>query len=308
MGVHRRAIARATIVAIAVCTASSSASGDGQAAPAGPVRLRAVRVTTSGVAPATVTLDADGPLPEPRSEPLDGPPRIFLDLDGVRPATAVAVEGSDALVVRIRFAINRVSPLRTRVVIDLTRPTPYRVDTSARAQGRLVVVLSGSGREPGVQPPAIQPPAIQPPAVERRSVQPAVPPPAAAAPRPPSADDGYAVLIRTSMDRLLALRPMLVSIDRRDAKPDGEFAAAAGEFDALARIFDAIKPPPSRQATHELLVRACALGARATRLGQDAIRTGDMASSWTAASAAAGALLMLDRAANDLGQPVAKKP
>jgi hypothetical protein len=51
-------------------------------------------------------------------------------------------------------------------------------------------------------------------------------------------------------------------------------------------------------------MQACTFGTRAVRMRQDEIRTQDAAAGWNAASAAAGALLMLDRANVDLaGEP-----
>jgi hypothetical protein len=113
--------------------------------------------------------------------------------------------------------------------------------------------------------------------------------------------EAYAALVATGVERLQALRPVLVAIDRRSEIP-GDLAATAAEFEAVGRLLGAITPQPAREATHGLLVRACALGARAARLMQDATRTGDAAGQWNAASAAAGALILLDRAAKDLEQ------
>ena len=93
---------------------------------------------------------------------------------------------------------------------------------------------------------------------------------------------------------------MLVSIDRRAGVPE-DLTKAAAQFDAIGRILDAIKPPTSREATHGLLVRVCALGARSARTLQESTRSGDTAGQWNAASAAAGALILLDRAVKDLG-------
>jgi hypothetical protein len=50
-----------------------------------------------------------------------------------------------------------------------------------------------------------------------------------------------------------------------------------------------------------LLQRACVLGARATRTLQEATRASDATGEWNAASAAAGALILLDRAIKDIG-------
>jgi hypothetical protein len=93
---------------------------------------------------------------------------------------------------------------------------------------------------------------------------------------------------------------VLASIDRRAEQPAGDLTAAAVEFDAVARILAGIKVPASRETTPGLLLRVCALGARASRMRLESTRTEDP-SGWNAASAAAGALMMLDRASADLG-------
>src|SRR6185436_20822894 len=95
------------------------------------------------------------------------------------------------------------------------------------------------------------------------------------------------------------LKPLLDAIDRRAATTPGDLNAAANEFDDVAKLLTTVKPPSSRASTHALLLRTCMLGARAVRMRQSAIGQ-DSASSWEAASAAAGALLMLDRANTDL--------
>lgn len=99
---------------------------------------------------------------------------------------------------------------------------------------------------------------------------------------------------------------MLASIVRRAEDAAGDLEAAAAELDAIGRLLAAIKPPRSRETTHGLLLRACTLGARASRMRQDAIRTKDPALGWNAASAAAGALMMLDSGSSDLGSSAPK--
>jgi hypothetical protein len=112
--------------------------------------------------------------------------------------------------------------------------------------------------------------------------------------------------VSVALGRLVALRPVLASIDRRAEQPTGDLTAAATEFDSVAHALAAIKPSASRETTHGLLIRACALGARATRLRLDSALSGDSATGWNAASAAAGALIMLDKASTDLGYSAPK--
>jgi hypothetical protein len=274
--------------------------------------LRMLRVVPSGTgAPTTVVLEADGPLPDPTSEPLDGPPRIYLDLPGVVPAPTITRTGIDSRILRVRVARHSDSPIVTRVVLDLSSPSPYHVDAAARAEGRLVIVLADSGAtttrpaHPDATSRAVNIPNVPLPSLPNAS---------AARPRPaPSARSSaasrnaetsarrYALQITAAVERLDALRPVLAAIDNRsEALPD--LPATATEFEAIGHLLAAIKPPPPREATHALLVRTCALGALASRTLQESVRTGDSAGRWNAASAAAGALMLLDRAIKDLGQ------
>lgn len=269
---HERAIVlracRVFAAVLLVCVASSQRPGSAQSAREGSgPELKAIRVVATAGGQTTVVIEGSGALPEPVTGVLDAPPRIYLDFKGVRPALEIAVSGSDSLVRRARVALRTVSPLASRVVLDLVTASPYRVDGSGREQGRLVVVLG------------------------------ALPSPAAAPPRAsPKLADPYVAQVSALLGRLEAVRPVLASIDRQSALPAGDLSAAASELDAVARTLAAIKPPTARQTTHGLLLRACAMGARAARLRQDSLRTGDAASGWNAASAAAGALIMLDQA------------
>lgn len=77
--------------------------------------------------------------------------------------------------------------------------------------------------------------------------------------------------------------------------------ATAVEFEGLAQLLNALKPPSSRASAHALLLRACTLGARAARLREAPATNAEAAVVWDAASAAAGALMMIDTANRDLG-------
>lgn len=127
-----------------------------------------------------VTIQANGPLPVPTFDAVDGPPRIFLDFADVMPKVNGTSEGSTAGVVkRARVGVNSVSPRITRVVLDLTRRETYRVDTDERHLGRIRILV---GSEPG--PPAV---ASAAPARIPSPAPAGVSPPASANPVPPPA-------------------------------------------------------------------------------------------------------------------------
>ena len=110
-------------------TGSSSSSNVAPAAngdtAAAATTLRSVRAIENGVA-----ISGDGLLvPGSIEEATDAPPRLLLDFPGVSarglPAVTDIKRGD---VQRVRVGTNSVTPLVTRVVIDLTKRMPYRVE------------------------------------------------------------------------------------------------------------------------------------------------------------------------------------
>jgi type IV pilus assembly protein PilQ len=123
----------------------------GAPSAAGATVLQAVR-TAAGREGVVVTLRGDGRLvPAAISEAQDPPPRLVLDLPGVEPAVAGVTAVNVGPVARIRVAANSRRPLVTRVVIDLTRPTAYRVEPPEGEERDLRVIFpleAGSAMTP----------------------------------------------------------------------------------------------------------------------------------------------------------------
>jgi type IV pilus assembly protein PilQ len=107
--------------------------------------LEEVRVT-SGNGLVTVSLLGDGSF-APRDFVLDNPPRIVIDLPGVRNQVkrrAVPVPGG--LVSRVRISQFQTSPeLVARVVVDLTRPMAHSLQPDGE---RLAVLVGGAAARP----------------------------------------------------------------------------------------------------------------------------------------------------------------
>jgi AMIN domain len=298
--------------AIAVAPDSSAQTTGGGAGTA----LRAVTVVPSKDG-ATVVIEANGTLPPPSSGFVNNPSRVYIDFTNVLPGQPIQPAPANPLVRRVRVAEHNSSPLVTRVVIDLTGPTAYRIDSSNLAQGRVTVTLGGTD---SATPPRAQSPA--PPAHASSSAKPQ--PPAAGrgpgpVPREPrdgissskagiqepisgrtAAENAYGVRVSAALVRLHALRPLLESIDRQADPLQGNLDAAVSELQAIGKLLDGIRAPRTREGTHALLQRTCTMGVRAVRMRQDGARTNDAAAVVNAASAAAGALLMLDRANREL--------
>ena len=277
--------------------------------------LRGIRVESTTGGSTTVVIEGNGALPEPMSGAPLNPPRIYLDFNDVLSNATVQSVAPNPVISRIRVALHSASPLITRVVIDLITATTYRIDSSARSQGRVVVVLGVPGSQPPTSSPAREPARAVPPSSATSPPAPAAKtastvPPRSGSPsssgssvsrgRAEVAENQYGMRVAAALLRLHTLRPVLESIDRRTDVVSDALDAAAKEFDAIGKLLSTIKPPASREGTHALLQRVCTLGARAVRMRQDAAAATDSTPNWDAASAAAGALLMLDRANNDL--------
>jgi hypothetical protein len=104
-----------------------------------------------------------------------------------------------------------------------------------------------------------------------------------------------------ALDRLEALRPVLLSLDARAAVPDDQLRSAALEFEAVARMLATVEPPRTLEATHEQLQRVCNLGALAARARIDSTNPDDATRAWNAASASAGAMMLLEWARAEMG-------
>jgi hypothetical protein len=254
----------------------------------GQTMLRSVRFDPEpdGVA---MTIEANGPLPLPRVGVLADPPRVYIDLAGVAPGTSAIVESFNALVRRVRVAVNQPDPLVTRVVIDLSQPVAHRVDASARAAGRIRVLLGGRAAS-DVRPAASVPP--NPPVSVLRKPDESVPPTPAERPPTLAARQRSSPALAAAAARLEVLRPLLTSIDTRADVPEPSLRAALAEFAAIQHTLTGLRASEVQDA----LVKVCVLGTTAVEARIDAQLRGEPGPAWTAASAAAGALMTLDRA------------
>ena len=102
------------------------------------------------------------------------------------------------------------------------------------------------------------------------------------------------------LERLTRSRRWLEDI-RQLAGPSPKAVAQLEERAAVAgRELAMMKPPPELAPVHSLLNAASGFATRAASSRRKAILSGDMPAAWEASSAASGALVMLQRAAEDL--------
>ncbi len=111
---------------------------------------------------------------------------------------------------------------------------------------------------------------------------------------------GYRVSIDPAITQLRRSRAWLEDI-RSLAGPAPRFLAVLERRTAAAiRILTVVKTPAEAEAAHALLANAARMAARAAQTRRAAIESNAMAAAWEASSAAAGALLMFERALDDV--------
>ncbi len=154
--------------------------------------------------------------------------------------------------------------------------------------------------------------AAPPQPVANLPARPKTPPPPASRSAPgeapsalPARDlDRYKRQVAPTLDRLRLQQPLLVSLEGSEPQTVDRVQLAAEEFERLRQELVAIKSPPeSLRSQHDMLFQSTTLALMAMRLTLEAVRTSDPATLRNAASAAAGATLLLDRACADLGCP-----
>ncbi len=312
-----------------VLLSSSTASVTAQSPQAPAPLLRTVTVTTRGN-DSVITLVADGPLPEPVVGALEAPPRIFLDFPNIRPRVPAATPASDPRVTRVRVALHSGQPPVTRVVFDLVSMQPHRLE---REGNQLRVVIGVAAPPPAVPPPPVptavpvpvstsSPPA-PPPSSRSASIPPVpqLPEPAIAKPSladkplpvaphrtytpPPSVPlkdlERYRQQVSGPLDRLRMQQPLLKSLDANEDQAGERVQMAVDEFERLKQELSALKPPDTLRVQHGMLVQSSTLAVMAATLRLESMRTGDATTKRNARSAAAGAILLMERACGELG-------
>jgi hypothetical protein len=293
--------------------------------------LRSISVSASRSGEVAVMIVAVGALPQPTVGVLADPPRIYLDFPNVAiGGVARQTTSGAAPVLRVRVGAHP-SPPSTRVVIDLATPQPHRLE--AHASSVSVILGRPASVVPAMQPgpstpepvsaaaaaptatvvrrwPEIPPvPALSTSASERVSAPdpakpPAAPPTAAPTPTyapigppPPPGDlERYRKQAWGSLDRIRLQQPLLMSLDAGEPQNADRIQMAVAEFERLRQDLAAFKPPETLAVYHAMLAQSSTLGLMAFTLRLDAFRTGDTTTTRNASSAAAGAVLLIERA------------
>jgi len=110
---------------------SHPTAGSAAISLAGPAAaIRDVRVQRRGNATAVTLLGTSRLVATSIQEPKDGTPRVIVSLPNVTSAVPNTTAVKQGPVERVRIGIDPAAPLMTLVNIDLSRPAPYRVESS----------------------------------------------------------------------------------------------------------------------------------------------------------------------------------
>ncbi len=111
----------------------------------------------------------------------------------------------------------------------------------------------------------------------------------------------YSQRASSLLGRLERLRPLLGSLDALTIVQEAQLKAAAQEFESIRQALAAIVPPRTLAATHQLFRDVCVVGAASVSARLAPTVADDFTRAWNAAAAAAGALMLLDRAWAEVG-------
>jgi len=117
----------------------------------------------------------------------------------------------------------------------------------------------------------------------------------------------YGTAMKTPIALLARLTQPLEHIKALTGSSAAGLATLQRNAARIAALASAVLPPDELVGAHALLVSAVHLAANAAQIRHDAAVAGDMARAWDASSAAAGALMLSDRARNDI-QSLLKPP
>lgn len=233
--------------------------------------------------------------------------RVVLDVKQVEPFTVSVgdqVSGRIRIVVGAPAAVATAAPKPTPSRVTLPGVTPETAPPTAAPAAPLT-------REP---PPAmVSPPDPPPPPLAKQAQAAPVPLPAsptrrgipqpesAVTPLPPAVIETYRRQLVDAIERIESHRSVIAAIDLERYVAVRTLEAVNTELKNLQARIETVKPSNEMRPTHDLLLASCALGVNAVTLRIDAERRDDAAGRRNAASAAAGALMLLDRACVVLG-------
>ena len=112
--------------------------------------------------------------------------------------------------------------------------------------------------------------------------------------------------IRSPVDRLARLQQELEEVRALAGPPVGELPGLAARAEQVARQLARVAPPAALSAAHATLLSAARLASEAMSVRRKATVTGDVTGAWNASAAAAGSILMLAQARQQI--EIASRP
>ncbi len=106
--------------------------------------------------------------------------------------------------------------------------------------------------------------------------------------------------VRQGLDRLLGVRQWLTDVRQLAGPSPDALRRLAYDAELAGHELAKVAAPSEVASAHSALSAACRMAVRAAKGRLDALRSGSMNAAWEASSAAAGSLLLLDQAIEDL--------
>ena len=110
----------------------------------------------------------------------------------------------------------------------------------------------------------------------------------------------YSALVKSPLARLDLMQPGLQDIKALAGPGTPTLGRLVERADQATRELRGVIPPPDLASVHALLQSACQMAGAAAETRVRAVQSGDMATAWNASSAAAGSLMLLARARDEL--------
>jgi hypothetical protein len=239
--------------------------------------------------------------------------RVVLDLKRLEPFSVNVgdqVSGRIRIVVGSPAAITAGAPAAPKPAPSTAAPPAF---TPKAAPAATLPPPAALLPPTNISPPVTVAPSGPPPPSFGRQAPKDVPSPAGPArrggppPEPPGVRpaqgliESYRRQLADSLDRLESHRPVIAAVDLEQVVTTRTLEAVNAELKSIQVKLQAVKPSDEMRPTHDLLLTSCVLGANAVTLRLDAELAKDAAGRRNAASAAAGALMLYDRACAVLG-------
>lgn len=115
----------------------------------------------------------------------------------------------------------------------------------------------------------------------------------------------YRTRVNAAIDQFIRSRRSVEAVRELAGPSLRALASLQTRMRTASRILSSITPPQEAAAGHSMLASAVTLGTRAAAARRNAISSSDMSIAWEASSAAAGALLMFERAVDEINRQTA---